>query len=493
MLKQEALVLSPHIELYDKLIPSDHLLRQLNELVDFSFVYDELVDTYCLDNGRPAESPISMFKYLLLKCIYDLSDRDLVERAKYDLSFKYFLNIAPEDEVIHPTALTKFRTLRLRGVKLLDLLINKTVEIALSHELIDSRSIIVDATHTISKYTARKPQEVLRERAKNLRKSVYQVNESMKVIFPKRNDNDELDAEIAYCQKLIDIIESDEALMNFPKIKEKLNILKENIEDDLNHLNSLGNDEAKIGYKSEDYSFLGYKSHLAMTEERIITAATITTGEKPDGKELKELIKKTEAQGIIVEEIIADAAYSGKDNIVMAQDSNRHLVAKLNPGVSKGHRSEEDKFEFNKDSEMVVCPAGHQAIRKARTGRKNAKNNQVTTYYFDVEKCKQCPLKEFCYNNTKTKTYSIRIKSKEHKRQLAFEESNYFKERSKSRYKIEAKNNELKNRHGYKKAYSTGLFGMNIQGVTTLFVVNMKRIIKLKGERTEKYKENKQK
>ena len=156
--------------------------------------------------------------------------------------------------------------------------------------------------------------------------------------------------------------------MNFPKIKEKLNILKENIEDDLNHLNSLGNDEAKIGYKSEDYSFLGYKSHLAMTEERIITAATITTGEKPDGKELKELIKKTEAQGIIVEEIIADAAYSGKDNIVMAQDSNRHLVAKLNPGVSKGHRSEEDKFEFNKDSEMVVCPAGHQAIRKARTG-----------------------------------------------------------------------------------------------------------------------------
>ena len=213
MLKQEALVLSPHIELYDKLIPSDHLLRQLNELVDFSFVYNELVDTYCLDSGRPAESPIAMFKYLLLKCIYDLSDRDLMERAKYDLSFKYFLNIAPEDEVIHPTALTKFRTLRLRGIKLLDLLINKTVEIALSHDLIDSRSIIVDATHTISKYTARKPQEVLRERAKNLRKSVYQVNESMKAVFPERNDDDELDAEIVYCQKLINIIESDEVLM----------------------------------------------------------------------------------------------------------------------------------------------------------------------------------------------------------------------------------------------------------------------------------------
>lgn len=198
-----------------------------------------------------------MFKYLLLKCIYDLSDRDLMERAKYDLSFKYFLDLAPEDEVLHPTALTKIRTLRLKDINLLDLLINKTVEIALSHNLIDSRSLIVDATHTLSKYMARKPQEVLHERAKNLRKSVYQVNESLKDRFPTRNDKDDLDAKLVYCQELIEIVESNGVLMKYPKIKEKVNILKENIEDDLNHLNSLGEDEAKIGYKSEDKSFLG--------------------------------------------------------------------------------------------------------------------------------------------------------------------------------------------------------------------------------------------
>lgn len=39
MLKQESFVLSPYIELYDQLIPSDHLLPQMNELVDFSFIY----------------------------------------------------------------------------------------------------------------------------------------------------------------------------------------------------------------------------------------------------------------------------------------------------------------------------------------------------------------------------------------------------------------------------------------------------------------------
>ena len=72
-----------------------------------------------------------MFKYLLLKAIYDVSDVDLVERSKYDMSFKYFLDMAPEDAVIDPSSLTKFRRLRLQDVSLLDMLIGKTVEIAL--------------------------------------------------------------------------------------------------------------------------------------------------------------------------------------------------------------------------------------------------------------------------------------------------------------------------------------------------------------------------
>ena len=71
----------------------------------------------------------------LLKSIFDLSDVDVVERSKYDMSFKYFLAMAPEDDVINPSSLTKFRRLRLQDVRLLDLLIQKTVELALGKEL----------------------------------------------------------------------------------------------------------------------------------------------------------------------------------------------------------------------------------------------------------------------------------------------------------------------------------------------------------------------
>ncbi|PPA88043.1 IS5/IS1182 family transposase, partial [Brevibacillus laterosporus] len=85
--KQQSMIFSPFIAIYDVVVPKDNLLRKINELMDFSFVYDELKDKYCLDNGRKAIDPIRMFKYLLLKSIYDLSDVDLVERSKYDMSF----------------------------------------------------------------------------------------------------------------------------------------------------------------------------------------------------------------------------------------------------------------------------------------------------------------------------------------------------------------------------------------------------------------------
>lgn len=91
MLKQQIeMVLSPYSEIYNLIIPKDNILRKINEMIDFSFVYDELIKKYCPNNGRGAIDPLRMFKYLLLKVIYDLSDVDVVERSRYDMSLNIF-------------------------------------------------------------------------------------------------------------------------------------------------------------------------------------------------------------------------------------------------------------------------------------------------------------------------------------------------------------------------------------------------------------------
>ena len=222
-----------------------------------------------------------------------------------------------------------------------------------------------------------------------------------------------------------------------------------------------------------------------MTEERIITAAVVTSGEKHDGKQLKALVEKSQAAGVDVEAVIGDGAYSEKENIEYAKD-NFELVSRLPPAVVNGIRSKEDEFEFNKDAEMFVCKAGHMAISKKRQHKKTkgAKENPRMEYHFDVEKCKRCPIRDGCYKEgNKTKTYSVTITSEIQKAQKEFQETEEFKVLSSQRYMIEAKNGELKNRRGYAKAYSSGIQAMRIQGAVTIFSTNMMRIIKLKNEK----------
>ncbi|MCJ7688547.1 MAG: transposase, partial [Clostridiaceae bacterium] len=116
MLKgQLEIEINTYHNLYSLIIPKNNILKQINDLVDFSFVYDELMFNYSLSMGRGAINPIMLFKYLILKAIYELSDEDVVERALYDMSFKYFLNLAPEEtNLINSSTLTKFRKLRIK-------------------------------------------------------------------------------------------------------------------------------------------------------------------------------------------------------------------------------------------------------------------------------------------------------------------------------------------------------------------------------------------
>lgn len=480
LLKQQKIQFSAHSTLYDLIVPKENILRKINDLIDFSFIYDELLNKYSTTNGRMAESPVRMFKYLLLKTIYTISDVDVVERSQYDMSFKYFLDMNPEDDVINPSSLTKFRKLRLKDTDLLNLLINKTVTIAIEKGIIRSKSIIVDATHTLSRSNPFLAIDVLRERSKLLRKTIYTFDDQFKERMPQKNTENDLEKELVYCKELEKRIENDPSISSIPAVKEKLNLLKETVEDTQENLTLSKDTDAKIGHKSAESSFFGYKTHLAMTEERIITAAVVTSGEKGDGPELPKLLEISQENGIDVDTIIGDAAYSGKENLKITSEQNIKVVAKLNPSITQGNRKDADKFDYNKDADRFVCPAGHLAIKKARGGSKNIGTNQVETYYFDVEKCKSCPLKNGCYKEgAKTKTYSVSIKSELHKDQMAFQETEYYKEKAKHRYKIEAKNSELKNVHGYDKAISYGITNMQMQGAIAIFTVNLKRILKL--------------
>lgn len=480
--KPDSLPLSNYSYLYDLLIPKDHLLRRINELVDFSFVYQELSSKYCPDNGRMAESPIRMFKYLLLKTIYDISDVDVVERSMYDLSFKYFLGMSPEEMVINASSLCKFRRIRLKDTDLLHLLIGKTVAVAVKNGILKSTTLLVDATHSKSRANPYSPLEILRLRSKQLRKVLYETDESVKESLPQKNGDEDLVHEMEYTQSLLDTLKEKEALVNIPKIKERLNMLGETLEDIRERYTTSKDEDARLGHKSRDSSFFGYKTHIGMSDERIITAAVVTSGEKGDGPFLEELVKQSRDNGMDVKTVLGDSAYSGDVNLKLAarEEEGFTLVSKVNPLLQRGNNRKDDGFEFNKDAGMYICPAGHMATSKSYTRHRSDKGNPRLVFGFDINKCKVCSRREGCYTlGAKSKTYSISIRSEEQEKQIAFQATEEFKTLARERYKIEAKNAELKNVLGYDRALSYGLSCMEMQGAMVIFAANIKRILKL--------------
>ena len=81
-------------EIFDRLVPADHYLRQVLAVVDFERCRQELVSCYSPDQGRPAIEPTLLLKLEFLQYHYNLSDREVVEQSRYNLAFRYFLGLS---------------------------------------------------------------------------------------------------------------------------------------------------------------------------------------------------------------------------------------------------------------------------------------------------------------------------------------------------------------------------------------------------------------
>jgi len=134
---------------YDKVVPKDHVLRLIDKTVDFSFVNDLVKNAYCNDNGRPAWSPLLMFKVVFLQFLYDLSDYRIEEELNDRLSFKMFVGLDVEEAPPDHSSISRFRD-RLGPERFKDIF-NRVVEMARSKGLVSDKLHIIDSTDVKAK------------------------------------------------------------------------------------------------------------------------------------------------------------------------------------------------------------------------------------------------------------------------------------------------------------------------------------------------------
>ena len=56
----------------DALVPENHLLRKIERVMDYEWLYERLAPYYCHDNGRPGTDPVVLIKMVLLQHLFGI-------------------------------------------------------------------------------------------------------------------------------------------------------------------------------------------------------------------------------------------------------------------------------------------------------------------------------------------------------------------------------------------------------------------------------------
>ena len=95
----------------DSFIPDDHPIRRIKPLVERVLArLSPLFDAMYAERGRPSIPPEHLLKASLLIALYSIrSERQFCERLRYDLLFKWFLDLNVSDEPFDASSFSKNR------------------------------------------------------------------------------------------------------------------------------------------------------------------------------------------------------------------------------------------------------------------------------------------------------------------------------------------------------------------------------------------------
>jgi len=132
----------------EELVPEDSLFRKVDKYIDFTFIYDEVKDLYCENNGRPSIDPIVLFKLVFIQAIDGIkSMRQTCKKIKVDAEYRWFLGIPFGQDTPHFSTFSKNYERRFKDSDVFEKIFINIVNQAIKCNLIDGETFYTDSTH----------------------------------------------------------------------------------------------------------------------------------------------------------------------------------------------------------------------------------------------------------------------------------------------------------------------------------------------------------
>ncbi len=139
---------------------SEHLLVLIKQWVSFKGLNELLGDLYST-GGRKAYQPETMFRLLLIQFLYNLSDRETIDRVDTDLICRWFVGLSLNEDLPHFTRLNEFKD-RL-GKERFEQLFNRLVKACREANIISDELRIIDTTDQKAKVNLAKLKKLFKK------------------------------------------------------------------------------------------------------------------------------------------------------------------------------------------------------------------------------------------------------------------------------------------------------------------------------------------
>ena len=430
----------------EDLVPSNHILRDIDNAIDFNFIYDEVKDLYCENNGRPSIDPVVLFKIVLIQYTFGIrSMRQTIKEIEVNMAYRWFLGYDMLDSIPHFTTFGKNYVRRFANSDIFEKIFERILLEAVKRGFVDASAVFIDATHIKASANNKKyTNELVRIEAKHYQKELAEEINRDRAEHGKKplKDDDDNDDE--------------------PPAK--------------NIKQSATDPECGLFHKGEHKVEFAYTAHTVCDKHNFVLSADVAAGNVHDSVMFDDLYKEVVAKFPEIEMVGIDSGY--KTPWIMKQifDSGRLPATPYKrPMTKKGFFKKYD-YVYDEYYDCIICP-NNQVLKYSTTNKEGYRE-----YKSDPKVCKGCPCRSQCTESKSCQKvvtrhvwedYMDRAEDIRH----SPEGKEIYSLRSQTIERVFA---DAKEKHFMRYTHFRGLVRLRMQVLLTFACMNLKKLAKWK-------------
>ena len=351
----------------DDVVPQDHLLRDIDQLLDFTELREHLAPYYS-HTGRPSVDPELMIRMMLVGyCLGIRSDRLLCEEVKLNLAYRWFCKLSINDKVPDHSTFSKNRLGRFRAAEAFRFVFEQVLKRCIDEGLVGGEGFAVDASVVKADASRQKHHE---------------------------DDDDDWGGGSRAINEYLDAMNGENPPAETPAKKVSQT-------DPMARWTAAPGGPAYYAYST---------NYLVDTEAGIIVDVEATPAFRSQEVEsTKTMIERVKDRfGLDTKKLIGDTAYGTAEFLgwmVNEKGIEPHVPVWDNSKRADGTFSRSD-FIFDEDNDCYTCPNGKQLKRFRRNfkvPRTGVTKSKEIKYKASKRDCAACPLKEQCCPNVESR------------------------------------------------------------------------------------------